>query len=148
MWEKDVFLLTSKSIYDNEPFIKSREIHDAVLLPKIGRFCKCGCNKRLESRVITKKLKSGRTITFRRGPIENQEFLDRTHRNHYHYKTEGKTTQTSVVARINLPLNRDGTRTITVYLGRKEKYAFEVNSNQKLLWDFLNKLGKFRGYLK
>ena len=109
-------------------FISRKEAQTLVMLPGIGRFCKCGCN---------------RHITGRKDKI----FFNQNHK-HKYYERQGKHRNNygkeTLPALIKLRLEPDGTRIIRLYLKKNIFQDVKITKNDKLIWDALERIKNFR----
>ena len=109
-------------------FVSRQEAKTLVMLPGIGRFCKCGCNRHITGR-------------------KDKLFFNQSHKHRY-YEKEGKRHlnygKETLPALIKLRLEPDGSRIIRLYLKKNIFQDIKITKNDRLLWEALERIKKFR----
>lgn len=134
--------------YNKDIFLVSKASKEIALIPGLGKFCRCGCNKPIEGKIITQRTKSGREIKYFRKPYPDQIFASRGCKTRHYNRIKGYQSRRILKCIINLIPNDDQTRTLTIYLTKGKKEIFTISHTQKRLWTYLEKISKFRGYTK
>ena len=135
--------------FDKQTFIVALEKKQTALLPGIGRFCLCGCGKKITGKRVTRRLKKGGTVSYDRPPQENKIFFSQACKQRYYMRTRDQKLRLTLQCGITLKRSGEGEneyRTITLYgktSGTLAKYTLR-KENHELLWNYLNKVEAFR----
>ena len=131
--------------YDDETFIVSTERKEIALLPNIGKFCKCGCGKRIEGKIIKRRIGKN-IITYFRKAQKNKIFFSESCKVKYFNTTTPKKLKPSLNALISLKIHDDETpyRELTLYLKSNSKQIIKITPEHKELWNILEKICKYR----
>lgn len=132
----------------NNLFEETKERFNVIHLAGIGRFCKCGCGKRIEGVIVTKKLKHS-TIRFRRVAANNKVFANRSHKDNYENRFKTKTHNRSLYARISLVKqytknNKTPYYELRIYKKKGIKESFEITKSNIKLFEFIESIVRFR----
>ena len=100
-----------------------------ILLPGIGKLCKCGCNRLIISKNPRRR--------FFNNACRRRNFYKNTHPDTIH-KSKNR-----LHATLKLAPNDDNTRTLTVYLNDSHKEIIKLKPNNPV-WIFLDHIYKFR----
>lgn len=124
---------------------------EVAFLPGIGKFCKCGCGKKIESVKVTRRLKNGNKISFIRQPQKNKVFATLYCKLRY-FSRKGQNKYRLTLS-CGVTLSKQGSedrpyRIMTIYGKQNNQTAkFTITKlNHKLLWDYLDKIEEFRSY--
>lgn len=130
--------------YDPDLLIASKELKQVVYLSGIGRFCKCGCGKRIEP-VNVRSIVKGKIVYFKRDN-KNKVFATLYCQKRYHSKKGNHTSKRSIAARIDLTVYYDKTpyRKIAVYLKKSVKFELRITEADKDIWKFLENIARNR----
>lgn len=131
--------------YDKETFIVSLQQNEIALLPNLGKFCKAGCGKRIEGKVVKRKIGNKITIYFRKAQ-KNKEFCTTNCKVKFFNKNTSRKLRPSLSALIGLKVLNDKTpyRELTVYLKNNSKLHLKITPEYKELWNVLEKICKYR----
>lgn len=131
--------------YDKDIFVVTKEQKETALLPNVGRFCKCGCGKRIEGKVVTRKLGKGITTYYRKAQL-NKEFFTASCKVKFYNRTTPRKLRPSLNALIGLKVLQDKVsyRELTLYLKNNHKLTLKITSEHKELWNVLEKICKYR----
>lgn len=125
--------------YDPKVFTVSKERKEIALLPNIGRFCECGCNKRLEGKRITRRI-HGKKITYFMKIQKDQKFFSKYCRERSFRQNNKDRKKLSLTCRLQLKPKSDSKpyRVLAIYLrqGLKREYKIKEGSD---LWNFIEK---------
>lgn len=132
--------------YDKEVFTVSTERKEIALLPGIGKFCKCGCGKRIEGVRVTRKLKSS-TISYYRQPPINKEFATQNCARKYFSKYQQRQDADILRCIIILRVNADKApyRKMTIYHKKGIKTDLKITQKDKELWSYLERISRYSG---
>lgn len=123
--------------YDPKVFTVSTKRSEVALLPNVGKFCGCGCGKRIEK---TKRVRiiNGRKIVDFLIP-KNQIYATRYCKNKMHNKKHN--SKYSLAARIQLrPENN--IRIMTIYVDKERGRKVAITKAEKPIWNMMNQLEK------
>lgn len=135
--------------YDESVFAVSKTTKEVALLPGIGRFCLCGCNRRIEGKHITQKTRRGDTIQYFKRPREDQLFYSNACRcKHYrHNEPKYKEYLSRLDVKINLKVIYDKTpyRILKIYLKHQSSIDIKITEKQNPeLWNICEKFARYR----
>ena len=127
-----------------EPFILSKEMKPIALLPNLGRFCRCGCGKRIEGKRITRKFKTC-TVNFYRKPRDDQIFATRNCKNKHQNKGKSHHSKSNPACRLELKIQNDGQpyRLLSIYVKPGLKFDTKVRPNTEV-WETIETYFKRR----
>ena len=134
--------------YDKTIVVISKESREVAHLPGIGKFCKCGCGKRITGYKVTRRLRSGNTITYDRKPQENKVFATRNCKLKYFARKGQNKYRLTIGCGITLipTTEKNPSRTLTIYgkLGNQTKKFIITPKSFPTLWKYLDTIQEFR----
>lgn len=124
--------------------ISCKQTMEMVHLNGIGRFCKCGCGKRIEP-ITVKRNTFGKNVAFKRLP-KNKVFASKYCNDKYHNKKGSHVSRQSLKCQISLNVNMDKKlyREIRIYMKKGVVKKFRIREDQKELWEFLENVVRYR----
>jgi len=130
--------------YDPNIFSVSKENKEFALLPNIGRFCKCGCQKQVKGRKVTRK-KNNKIQVYYLNPDKDQVFASSACKIRFYNKKYSHKSKSSVNCLISFAVQNDKIpfRVLTLYIGQRTKQYFRITPDQKDLWNALEKLSRY-----
>ena len=130
--------------YNPDIIIASKESVEAIHLSGIGRFCLCGCGKRINRQIIKRNVKG--KIVIQNRLRNDQKYATPACKTRYYNKLFGKTQNSSVRTLIFLKVN-DGTkpyREMRLYLKKGISKTIRITKDNKELWQVLDAIAGFR----
>ena len=138
--------------YDSNFVIASKQtvdvIHIKVNGKEVGRYCKCGCGKKIQGKLVKQKnWRSGRINEYYLPPMPNQVYAtrgcmirDTSKKAGTKWKAGGYNCRLAFKVEI---INKRPTRKLTVYMGKQMKKEFLITTKEKELWDFLERVSRY-----
>jgi len=121
--------------YDPKAFTVSTKRVDVALLPNIGRFCACGCGKRIE-KILRIRMLNGKKVIDHISP-KNQKYATAYCRNKVNNKKHE--SKYSLIARIPL-IASNNMRIITIYVKGRERRQVAITKSDKAIWNLMESL--------
>uniref|UniRef100_A0AAT9JGL2 ORF29 n=1 Tax=Nitrosopumilaceae spindle-shaped virus TaxID=3065433 RepID=A0AAT9JGL2_9VIRU len=130
--------------YDPKLFIVSRHTVDVALLPGVGRFCKCGCGNKIDSRRVT-RIRNGKAISYILKPDPDQVFFRKNCKFKYYNMINSHKSKSSLSCLISLKVINDiiPYRVLTLYISKNSKENYKITPEHKELWNTLEKLSRY-----
>lgn len=139
--------------YDPRIIIASKEQKEVIHLSldgkPLGRFCACGCGKRIIGQKVKRKnWRTGLTQEFFLPPSENQIFFNKSHGSKFRDKRpKSHKSKNGLDCRIKLNVYyEDGKpfRILKIYLKKQQSIMLKITPEYKELWEKLNNIEAYR----
>ena len=117
----------------------------SIHLKGVGRFCQANCGRRLEGKLVT-KLVNGKEKTYFRPAPKNMLFCSKSCKNREGIKKwkMGQPKTMHATIKLKVMYDKNPYRELVIYLNNSAKESFKVTPDYKDLWNFLEKISKFR----
>lgn len=146
--------MTSKANhgYDPDIIIASRQTVDVIHLKvdgkEVGRYCKCGCGKKITGKKVKRyHWRSKRVQEYELPPMPQQVYATRGCMIRDTSKRQGtKWNAGGYNCRLNFKvelIKNKPTRKLTVYMGKRMKKEFLITEKEKELWSFLERVSRY-----
>lgn len=134
--------MKQNSGYDPNIFTITKERKEIALLPNVGRFCACGCGKRLEGKKVTRRINK-KKITYYWKVQKEQKFASKHCQEKFYIQTHTQKPKSSLVCRLQLEPKHDSKpyRILSIYLRQGLKRDYKIKKDTDL-WNMVERLEK------
>jgi len=129
--------------YDPKIFTVTKERKEIALLANVGKFCGCGCGKRLEGKKVTRRINK-KKVTYYMKVQKDQRFASKYCKDKMYQRTHVQEPKSSLICRIQLKPKQDGNnpfRVLSIYLKQGLKRDYKIVKNTDL-WNMIERLTK------
>ena len=130
----------------SDSFIPSSQNMPVVLLKGVGRFCEAGCGRQIKGRWVISVSKAGKRYSRYMKPKHNEKYCSRKCSNKMNDKRRSHLSKSSLMCELKLNVISDKIpyRELVVYLGGAQTLRVKITSEQKTLWETLERISRYR----